>query len=215
MSKTAVVPEAVREIERKYEAPAEQEVPALGGLPGVVGEPVHDSIQLTATYFDTADYRLLAEKITLRKRPCIITMAEMRGAEAVDTREAARTGHTVISSLHANSASQAYSRIMTMCQMGDETISVQILMHTIVDAFPIAVFCGEAGTHHRCVLQIVEAYGVMDGQVRTNVLFQYEEDESGWRWVRKKGISKRLAEILLNHRADPKTVELLMAEPGR
>ena len=41
MSKTAVVPEAVREIERKYEAPAEQEVPALGGLPGVVGEPVH------------------------------------------------------------------------------------------------------------------------------------------------------------------------------
>lgn len=154
-------------------------------------------------------------KITLRKRPCIITMAEMRGAEAVDTREAARTGHTVISSLHANSASQAYSRIMTMCQMGDETISVQILMHTIVDAFPIAVFCGEAGPHHRCVLQIVEAYGVMDGQVRTNVLFQYEEDESGWRWVRKKGISKRLAEILLNHRADPKTVEMLMAEPGR
>lgn len=68
MSKTAVVPEAVREIERKYEAPAEQEVPALGGLPGVVGEPVHDSIQLSATYFDTADYRLLAEKITLRKR---------------------------------------------------------------------------------------------------------------------------------------------------
>ena len=55
----------------------------------------------------------------------------------------------------------------------------------------------------------------MDGQVRTNVLFQYEEDESGWRWVRKKGISKRLAEILLNHRADAKTVELLMAEPGR
>ena len=68
MSKTAVVPEAVREIERKYEAPAEQEVPALGGLPGVVGEPVHDSIQLSATYFDTTDYRLLAEKITLRKR---------------------------------------------------------------------------------------------------------------------------------------------------
>ncbi|NMD60942.1 UNVERIFIED_ORG: inorganic triphosphatase YgiF [Nocardia globerula] len=68
MSKTDAVPGAVQEVERKYEAPAEQEVPALDNLPGVAGAPVHDSIQLSATYFDTADYRLLAEKITLRKR---------------------------------------------------------------------------------------------------------------------------------------------------
>ncbi|MDI9914982.1 CYTH and CHAD domain-containing protein [Rhodococcus sp. IEGM 1379] len=68
MSKTAAVPGAVSEVERKYEAPAEQEVPALDNLPGVVGSPVHDSIQLSATYYDTVDYRLLAEKITLRKR---------------------------------------------------------------------------------------------------------------------------------------------------
>ena len=54
---------------------------------------------------------------TLRMRPDIITMAEMRGGEAYDAQEAARTGHTVTNTLHANSARQTYSRILTMCQM--------------------------------------------------------------------------------------------------
>lgn len=68
MSKSVGAPVAVPEIERKYTASGAQDLPALGHLTGVAGEPVHDSIQLSATYFDTADYRLLAEKITLRKR---------------------------------------------------------------------------------------------------------------------------------------------------
>lgn len=57
-------------------------------------------------------------RTALRLRPDIITMAEMRGPEALDAQEAARTGHTVASTLHANSATQAYARMMTMCQMG-------------------------------------------------------------------------------------------------
>ncbi|MEG2136344.1 MAG: ATPase, T2SS/T4P/T4SS family, partial [Clostridia bacterium] len=48
-------------------------------------------------------------RTSLRLRPDLITMAEMRGAEALDAQEAARTGHTVTSTLHANSAAQAFS----------------------------------------------------------------------------------------------------------
>ncbi|MFA1548979.1 CYTH and CHAD domain-containing protein [Actinomadura chokoriensis] len=56
------------EIEQKYDAAADFVLPGLDGLPGVaaLGEPeVHE---LHATYFDTADLRLAANGITLRRR---------------------------------------------------------------------------------------------------------------------------------------------------
>ncbi|TDD79326.1 CYTH and CHAD domain-containing protein [Actinomadura rubrisoli] len=56
------------EIEHKYDAAAEFGLPELEGLPGVasVGEPVVH--ELHASYFDTADLRLAAHGITLRRR---------------------------------------------------------------------------------------------------------------------------------------------------
>ncbi|MGI5205239.1 CHAD domain-containing protein [Spirillospora sp. CA-108201] len=56
------------EIEQKYDAPAGFVLPDLDGLTGVasVGEP--EVRELHATYFDTADLRLAANKITLRRR---------------------------------------------------------------------------------------------------------------------------------------------------
>ena len=56
------------EIEQKYDAAADFVLPELDGLPGVAsaGEPeVHE---LHASYFDTADLRLAAHGITLRRR---------------------------------------------------------------------------------------------------------------------------------------------------
>ncbi|MFD0539406.1 CYTH domain-containing protein [Actinomadura luteofluorescens] len=56
------------EIEQKYDAPAGFVLPDLDGLTGVasVGEP--EVRELHATYFDTADLRLAANRITLRRR---------------------------------------------------------------------------------------------------------------------------------------------------
>lgn len=56
------------EIEQKYDAGPEFTLPDLSGLPGVatVSEPrIH---QLVAAYYDTADFRLAAHGITLRRR---------------------------------------------------------------------------------------------------------------------------------------------------
>ncbi|QKG23179.1 CYTH and CHAD domain-containing protein [Actinomadura verrucosospora] len=56
------------EIEQKYDARADFVLPELGGLPGAAtaGEP--ETFTLHATYFDTADLRLAAHGITLRRR---------------------------------------------------------------------------------------------------------------------------------------------------
>jgi pilus assembly protein CpaF len=76
----------------------------------------------------------------MRFSPDIIAVAEMRGAEAMVAQEAARTGHTVVTSLHANSARKAYNRILSMCQMSGTGIDTNILMSFVVEAFPIMVF---------------------------------------------------------------------------
>jgi inorganic triphosphatase YgiF len=55
------------EIEQKFDVDTEFERPCFGGLTGVTAaEPVLH--HLSATYFDTADKRLAASKITLRRR---------------------------------------------------------------------------------------------------------------------------------------------------
>ncbi|MET0235925.1 MAG: CYTH and CHAD domain-containing protein [Kibdelosporangium sp.] len=52
-----------REIERKYEADSDAEIPEL---PGVVAEPQRET--LDAVYYDTADLRLIRSGLTLRRR---------------------------------------------------------------------------------------------------------------------------------------------------
>lgn len=55
------------ETEQKYDAGPDFELPDLSGLPGyTVSEP--ETFHMTAIYFDTEDHRLLANKVTLRRR---------------------------------------------------------------------------------------------------------------------------------------------------
>ncbi|RFS82169.1 CHAD domain-containing protein [Actinomadura spongiicola] len=56
------------EVEQKYDAAAEFVLPELDGLPGVVSAAAPEVHELHAGYFDTADLRLAAHGITLRRR---------------------------------------------------------------------------------------------------------------------------------------------------
>src|SRR5687768_14814464 len=57
-----------REVERKYDGDGTVALPPLDDLPGGVkpGEPVEATLE--ATYFDTADLRLAARGVRLRRR---------------------------------------------------------------------------------------------------------------------------------------------------
>ena len=57
----------VIETERKFDVPAGFALPSLTG-PGVARMAPPDVLHLSATYFDTAGLRLIAAKITLRRR---------------------------------------------------------------------------------------------------------------------------------------------------
>ncbi|MEV5570739.1 CYTH and CHAD domain-containing protein [Spirillospora sp. NPDC052269] len=56
------------EIEHKYDAAADFALPDLSGLPGVADVRDAAPVRLHAAYFDTADLRLAARGITLRRR---------------------------------------------------------------------------------------------------------------------------------------------------
>jgi inorganic triphosphatase YgiF len=56
------------EIEQKFDVEADFERPDFGALPGGVTAAAPVTYLLSATYFDTADGRLAASKITLRRR---------------------------------------------------------------------------------------------------------------------------------------------------
>ena len=138
----------------------------------------------------------------MRFSPDIIVVAEMRGAEAMTAQEAARTGHVVVTSLHANSARKAYGRILSMCQMSGTNISTGILMGFVAEAFPIMVFKKQMPDGTRRIMEIVEAAGVRDGVVQARTLFRFEDGQ----FVQTGNISDSLAMTLLENGAKPATV---------
>jgi CHAD domain-containing protein len=62
------VADVLREVERKFDLPAEVGLPRLDGLPGVASLDPAERFHLEATYLDSADLRLEAHRITLRRR---------------------------------------------------------------------------------------------------------------------------------------------------
>ncbi len=145
----------------------------------------------------------------LRFHPDVIVPAEMRGKEAMVAQEAARTGHTVVTSLHANSAEKAYGRILTMCQMAETPIPSHILLGLIVEAFPIMVFCKQLPDSSRRMQEIVEATGSWEGKVEVNTIFRW----TGTAYEMVGGISTELADTLLENDAPVERLEKLLAAP--
>lgn len=138
-------------------------------------------------------------KLSLRLHPKILVPAEMRDKEALTVQEAGRTGHTIVSTLHANSARTAYERILTMCLEAGTALSEERLLKNIVEAFPIMLFKMQLPDNSRKYMEIFEATGVRNGEVAGNTLFQYavdhyERDADG-RIIRVVGAHRRVGNL--------------------
>ena len=114
--------------------------------------------------------------VALRFDPEIICVGEMRSSEAYAAQEAARTGHTVISTVHSNSCEATYGRIVTLCKrasdMGDET-----LMKMVTEAFPVIVFTKKLDDKKRKVMEILECEVTPEGKRNFRSLYRYEIKE--------------------------------------
>lgn len=129
------------------------------------------------------DQSFLLERI-LRKHPDVIGVGEMRSAkEALAAAEASRTGHTVVTTIHSNSASATYRRMMTMCKTR-HAIEDEILMQIMVEAYPIVVFTKQLEDRSRKIMEIIEGEDFINGKLCCRTLYKYNVvdnriDESG------------------------------------
>ena len=141
----------------------------------------------------------------LRQNPNLVAVAEMRGEEASDAKTCAESGQTIITTFHARSARQAYSRLLSMCQMNQkESLIPSSIMESLVDLFPIMVHKVTLGDGSRRVYEIAEATGSFECNAITNTLFQYDLKTGNFQ--RTGAISDKTALRLLLKGADEQMV---------
>ena len=119
---------------------------------------------------------------SLRMRPDRIVVGEVRGPEALDMIQAMNTGHDgSLSTGHANSAADMLSRLETMVLMGMD-LPLTAIRGQLASGIDIIVHLGRLRDKSRKVLQVAEILGYEDGEIRTQVLYEFEEegeDEKG------------------------------------
>lgn len=117
-------------------------------------------------------------KASLRMRPDRIIVGEVRGSEAIDMLQALNTGHDgSLSTGHANSPKDMFSRLETMVLMGME-LPVAAIRRQIASGLDIMVHLGRLRDKSRKVLEILEVTGycVDTGEISTRKLFEFIEE---------------------------------------
>lgn len=118
-------------------------------------------------------------KTSLRMRPERIIVGEVRGEEALDMLQAMNTGHDgSLSTGHANSAADMLKRLETMV-ISAAPIPLEAVRQQIASAIDIIIHLGRLRDKSRRVLEISEITGCIDGQIRLNPLYVFEEETDG------------------------------------
>jgi pilus assembly protein CpaF len=104
---------------------------------------------------------------SLRMRPNRIVIGECRGGEALDMLQAMNTGHDgSMTTVHANTARDALSRLETMCLMSGMELPARAIREQIASAVQIIVHIERHQDGSRKVGRICEVTG-MEGDVIT------------------------------------------------
>jgi pilus assembly protein CpaF len=112
---------------------------------------------------------------SLRMRPDRLLVGEVRGAEAVDMLQAMNTGHEgSITTLHANSAVDALSRLETMVLLGSMDLPLAAIRSQINSAIDLIVHMTRMLDGTRVVSQVAELRGFSTGQAAVVDIFRYD-----------------------------------------
>jgi pilus assembly protein CpaF len=114
-------------------------------------------------------------RTALRMRPDRIIVGECRGAEALDMLQAMNTGvEGSMSTVHANTPRDAFSRLETMVMMADLEIPTRVILQQLASAIKLVVQVSRLQDGTRKILSISEVLGVRDDKVWLQELFAFE-----------------------------------------
>ena len=142
----------------------------------IINSVIHTLTRSSDSEKQDIDQDLLLD-MALRFNPEVICVGEMRSAEAYAAQEAARTGHTVLTTIHSNSCEATWRRMATLCKrkydMADTT-----LINLVTEAFPIVVFTKQLENRQRKVMEVMECEILPDGSRAYRSLFQFHIREN-------------------------------------
>jgi len=114
-------------------------------------------------------------RTALRMRPDRIIVGECRGAEALDMLQAMNTGvEGSMSTVHANTPRDAFSRLETMVMMADLEIPTRVILQQLTSAIKLVVQVSRLQDGTRKILSISEVLGVRDEKVHLQEIFTFE-----------------------------------------
>ena len=112
----------------------------------------------------------------LRMRPDRIVVGEVRGGEALDMMQAMNTGHDgSISTIHANSARDALSRLETMMLMAGINLPERALREQIASALDVIVQLSRLSDGSRRLIEFAEVTGMEGTTITTQTIFKFEQ----------------------------------------
>jgi pilus assembly protein CpaF len=120
---------------------------------------------------------------SLRMRPDRIIVGEVRGGEALDMLQAMNTGHDgSLSTVHANSAYDALSRLETLASMSDVEIPFAAIRDQVNDAIDLVIQLTRHSDGTRRIAEITAVISERREDYRLHTIAEY--DPIGRRFVR-------------------------------
>jgi pilus assembly protein CpaF len=114
-------------------------------------------------------------RTALRMRPDRIIVGECRGAEALDMLQAMNTGvEGSMSTVHANTPRDAFSRLETLVLMADLEIPSRVILQQLASAIKLVVQVTRLQDGTRKLVSIAEVLGVQDERVDLQDIFIFE-----------------------------------------
>jgi pilus assembly protein CpaF len=113
-------------------------------------------------------------KNSLRMRPDRIIVGEVRGAEALDMLQAMNTGHEgSMTTVHANSARDALSRLETMVLMAGFDLPVRAIREQVNSAIDIIMHLDRLSDGRRVVTAVTEVQGLEGDTILLQDVFKW------------------------------------------
>ncbi|MFM2587860.1 CpaF family protein [Vibrio sp. TBV020] len=113
-------------------------------------------------------------KNALRMRPDRIILGEVRGDEAFEMMQAMNTGHDgSLSTLHANSPTDALVRIENMLMMAQSSLPLYALRRQVADTIDVVVQVERMRDGKRRIVAITEIQGLEGEQYVTQDLYRF------------------------------------------
>jgi pilus assembly protein CpaF len=112
----------------------------------------------------------------LRMRPDRIVIGEVRGGEALDMMQAMNTGHDgSISTIHANSARDALSRLETMMLMAGINLPERALREQVASGLDVIVQLTRLSDGSRKIVEFAEVTGMEGSTITTQTIFKFDQ----------------------------------------